>query len=111
MLNKEKVKELYLLGYNSKEIAKKMGVKQETTKKCIQRNFKECAMEHKKKRLERQDCIRAINSTNNKYIGTEQLIKWNCQSYKYVNDVLIFDRSRGEIPGDMPSRVKREICF
>ncbi|MBD8045838.1 hypothetical protein [Clostridium faecium] len=119
MLDKTKVKELYELGYNSSEISKILGENKETVKKCIQRNFKGSVIKHKDKReellLEKQkwrnrDCKRAVNATNNRYIGDDQLIRWNRQSYNTSsNGTLVFDASRGAIPGDLPRSYR--VCY
>ncbi|MDB2122228.1 MAG: hypothetical protein E7K85_17570 [Clostridium sp.] len=46
MLDKDRVKELYLQGYNSTEIAKLLKAKREAVKKCIQRNFGHLKSKH-----------------------------------------------------------------
>ncbi|MBU5228119.1 hypothetical protein KQI36_15920 [Clostridium senegalense] len=123
MLDKKRVKEFYGLGYNASEIANFLAVKRETVKKCIQRNFRNDISlfeQHIKNReeikLKREvwkvrECKRAIDSTNNKYIGNAQLINWNRQSYKTnKSGRLVFDTSRGAIPGDLPKSY-RQVCY
>ena len=46
LLDKEKVKKLYLLGYTIKEISKIVAAKETTVKVCINRNFKAFRKEH-----------------------------------------------------------------
>ncbi|MEG1482872.1 MAG: hypothetical protein RSA57_03650 [Cetobacterium sp.] len=107
MLEKSKVKELYIKGYTATEIGKILSSNKKTVEKCVERNFKEFKSEHSIKLYERRDCKKAIERTNNQFIGNAQLVKWNRHSY-ITNDsgTLIFDKSRGQAPGDLPTRYK-----
>lgn len=83
MLDKKKVVELYIKGYNSSEISKIVDGSKSSVIKCIQRNTKENdKLIHKRNRSIIKDSEKAIKRTNNRSISDSQLLKWNRQSYK-----------------------------
>lgn len=107
MLDKTSVKDLYVRGYTATEIARILSSSKKTVEKCIERNFKEFKSEHIIKLYERRDCKKAIERTNNQFIGNAQLVKWNRHSYiTNESGTLTFDKSRGQAPGDLPIRYK-----
>lgn len=54
MIDKQKVKKLYSMGFNSKEISNIINCTNESVKKCIQRNFSDSKLTriHKENRIE-----------------------------------------------------------
>ena len=107
MLNKLRVKELYLKGYNSSEIAEIFEASKGSVLKCIQRNTDdEDNKIHKRNRFNMKQAEQAIKRTNNRHISDNQLLKWNRQIYKT-------DRRNGNIildcdcaaPIDLPQKI------
>lgn len=107
-LDKNRVKELYLKGYNSKEISKILSagnqiVKSDTIQRCINRNFSDFKFEHRKARNLNRDIKRSIDTMNNSFISNSSLLKYNRQSYRYnKNGNLVFDERIGRKPDDLP---------
>ena len=107
MLDKNKVKELYIEGKNAKEIAERLNAKSDTVQKCINRNFSEYKSIHLKNRADYKQTISSIDYMNKKYMSDNSVLKWNRQSYNYNNKFdLVFDETRGLIPGDMNIKIK-----
>lgn len=100
----KKIKELYLRGYNAKEIAGILGYSHGYIRNIISENLKEECVEHRKKRAFNNSIKKSINNLNNSYISNSALLKINRQSYKYnENNNLVFDEeTRGKRPEDIP---------
>lgn len=102
-LDKNKVKELYLKGYNAKEISNLLNEKHDTIRRCINRNFADLKFENRKARDLNKDMRRAVDNMNNSFISNSSLLKYNRQSYRYnKNGNLVFDERRGKRPADLP---------
>lgn len=108
-LNKDEVKELYVRGYNAKEIAKilenrgQINIKSDTVQRCINRNFFDLKFEHKKNRDINKDIKKSIDNMNNSFMSNSSLLKMNRQRYNYnKNGNLVFDESIGKRPYDLP---------
>lgn len=101
-----KIKELYLKGYNAKEIAKLLELSHGHIRNYISENLKGYGFEHRKARDLNKSIIKAINSTNNSYISNVSFLRQNRQSYKYDrNGNLAFDEStRGTRTIDVPKK-------
>ena len=101
MLDKERVKELYLQGYNSTEIAKLLKAKRETVKKCIQRNFGHLKSKHE------------IDKESTKYISDRSFILKNRSIYKTKpNGDIVLDREKaGIVPWDVPRILVNEYKY
>ena len=108
MIDKLKVKTLYLQGYNAVEIADKIKAGIEATRKCIQRNFKNCKEKHEAAVKQRQkEVVRAVNYESKKYISDRSFIQKNRNAYKTLPDGdIVIDRNVVPIvPWDMPKRL------
>lgn len=108
-LNKDEVKELYVRGYNAKEIANilknrgQINIKSDTVQRCINRNFYKLKSEHKKNRDINKDIKKSIDNMNNSFMSNSSLLKMNRQRYNYnKNGNLVFDESIGKRPYDLP---------
>lgn len=102
-LDKNKIKELYLKGYNAKEISNLLNEKHDTIRRCVNRNFADLKFQHRKARDLNRDIKRAVDSMNNSFISNSSLLKYNRQSYRYnKNNNLVFDEKRGRRPVDLP---------
>lgn len=98
-----KIKELYLKGYNAKEIAEILNFSHKYMREYISKNLKEYKLENMKNREINRTIIKAINSMNNSFIGNSALLKWNRQSYDYnENGNLVFNENRGIRTNDLP---------
>lgn len=112
MLDKEKVKELYLKGYNATQIADIINAKTEAVRKCIQRNTN---MKENKKHNEavrtRRDWEKAINYESSKYISDRSFILKNRSAYetKVNGDIVMKKEIKNIAPGDMPRRLTNEF--
>ncbi|MCJ8341623.1 MAG: hypothetical protein MJH09_02040 [Cetobacterium sp.] len=108
MLDKEKVKEKYLAGYNSTEIAKMLSskekiVKKSTVKKCISRNFSDLKNIHLKNRSELKLISKAYDNELNSYIIEREFINFNRNSYIYnKNFNLKFNEEHGVATNGTP---------
>lgn len=113
MLDKERVKELYLQGYNSTEIAKLLKAKRETVKKCIQRNFGNLKWMHEDAKAERREILRATNRESTKYISDKSFILKNRSIYrtKPNGDIVLKKECRGEVPWDVPKILVNEYKY
>lgn len=110
MLDKVKVKELYMRGLNAKEIAIKLNAKSDTVQRCINRNFSKYKLIHTENRANYKSIVGSINYMNRKFISDSSLLKWNRQSYNYNEKYdLVFDENRGAKPGDINSCIKNKI--
>jgi hypothetical protein len=108
-IDKNKVRELYVKGYNAKEISsilskiKEVDIKSDTVQRCINRNFSDLKLNHTKARNLNKDIKRSIDIMNNSFMSNSSLLKYNRQSYKYnKNGNLVFDEERGKRPNDLP---------
>lgn len=111
MLNKVQVKELYIKGFNAKEIAVKLDAKSDTVQRCINRNFSKHKLIHLQNRANYKSIISSINYQNKKHMSDSSLLRWNRQSYNYNEkyDLVFDEKTRGLKPGDMNSVIKNKI--
>ena len=91
-IDKNKVRELYVKGYNAKEISsilskiKEVDIKSDTVQRCINRNFSDLKLNHTKARNLNKDIKRSIDIMNNSFMSNSSLLKYNRQSYKYYKN-------------------------
>ena len=109
-LNKEIIKKLYLEGLKAPEIAKKLNLKKDTIKKCIQRNFNNLKYEHEIAAIRRCEVIKAINYEANKFMGDSTFIKKNRSIYKTKldGDIVINKEVAPVVTWDTPRRLINE---
>lgn len=107
----EKIKQLYLKGYNAKEIADILNLSHGHIRNFISVNLRERSQEHRKSRDLNKSIIKSINNMNNSYISNAAFLKQNRQSYKYnKNNNLVFDEdTRGTRPTDVPKTFYEDI--
>lgn len=100
----ERVKSLYLRGYNAKEIAEILCVSHQYIRVLISKNLKEFGFEHRKARALNKSIKKAIDTKNNSYMCNTAFLKQNRQSYKLnKNGNLVFDEeTRGTKTEDVP---------
>ena len=115
-LDKNRVKELYIKGYNAKEISNilfeknKVLIKSDTIQRCINRNFSDFKFQHRKARCLNRDIKKSIDIMNNSFISNRSLLKYNRQAYNYnKNGNLVFDIENGKKPMDIPKTYYKEL--
>lgn len=110
MLNKRKVKDLYLEGYNAVEIAKKLNLNTESVRKCIQRNFSNLKKEHLKSKAEKRDIAKSLNHESSKYMSDRAFILKNRSIYKTLpnGDIVLKKEAYGIVTHDTPRRLVNE---
>ncbi|MGN2371722.1 DNA-binding response regulator [Clostridium cagae] len=109
-LDKELIKKLYLEGLKAPEIAKKLKLKKDTIKKCIQRNFNNLKYEHEIAVVQRCEVIKAVNYEANKFMGDSTFIKKNRSIYKTKSDgdIVINKEVAPVVTWDTPRRLVNE---
>lgn len=109
-IDKEKVKELYLeKGFNIPEIANEMQLKEDSVKKCIQRNFGEYKLQHKRVRFKKKEIEKAINYEATRCMSDGAFINKNPSIYKTKkNGDIVVAAAEETLPWDVPKRLKNE---
>ncbi|QXE19524.1 DNA-binding response regulator [Clostridium sp. 001] len=110
ILDKEQVKELYIHGFSDSEIAKKLDVKKETVKKCIQRNCSNLKHEHQLAAVQKRETLKAINYEAKKYISDRSFIIKNRSIYKTNSsgDIVLDKKVAPVVTWDTPRRLTNE---
>ncbi len=110
IIDKKQVENLYIEGFTDSEIAKKLSVKKDTVKKCIQRNFDYLKDEHNIAKTCRREVVRAVNYEANKYIGDSSFVKKNRSIYKTKKngDIIIDRKVAPVVTWDTPKRLANE---
>ncbi|MFT8352769.1 DNA-binding response regulator [Clostridium saccharoperbutylacetonicum] len=109
-IDKEKVKELYLeKGCNIHEIATKMQVKEDSVKKCIERNFKQYKLQHKRIRFKKKEIEKSINYEATKCMSDSIFIKRNPSIYRTTeNGDIIVNAPEETLAWDVPRELRNE---
>lgn len=109
-MDKEKVKELYLSGYTTKEISKIVNAKEDAVRKCINRNFKLLREKHFYAKAVRKEALKAINYEAKKDIGDKAFVESNMSIYKMKEsgDIIINKKVAPIVTYDTPKRLGRE---
>ncbi|MBN1042532.1 DNA-binding response regulator [Clostridium botulinum] len=109
-LDKELVKKSYLEGLTTLEIARKLDLKKDTVKKCIQRNFNYLKRDHEIAVVQRREVIKAVNYESNKFMGDSTFIKKNRSIYKTKpdGDIIIDKEVAPVVTWDTPRRLVNE---
>jgi hypothetical protein len=110
MLDKERVKELYLQGHNAAGIAIILNCKQDTVRQCIHRNFKEFKKSHLTNKIMNKEIDRITRHEVKRYMSDETFVRKNGSIYKVNSDGdLIIDVNIAPIVSfDTPKRLKNE---
>lgn len=86
MLDKEKVKELYLKGYGSAQISNILNCKPEAVRKCIERNLKQFKSSHLATQIRNKEIDRITRHESKQYMSDATFIEKNRSIYKTNND-------------------------
>lgn len=113
MVDKEKVKELYLKGYSSVLIAEELKCKPETVRKCIERNFKQFKSSHLATKITNREIDRVTKHEAKQYMSDITFIKKNRSIYTTnVDGDLVIDKNIAPVVSfDTPKRLKNENSF
>lgn len=82
MLNIEKVKELYLQGYNPCQIAIVLKCNSSTIRQCIHRNLKEFKKSHLAEKIREKEIDKITRQESKQYMSDKDFIKRNRSIYK-----------------------------
>lgn len=110
MLDKERVKELYLQGHNAAGIAIILNCKQDTIRQCIHRNFKEFKNSHLTNKIRNKEIDRITRYEAKQYMGDATFIERNRSIYKTNSDGdIVIDVSVAPVVSfDTPKNFKNE---
>lgn len=110
MLDKEKVKELYLQGYNAVEIAITLKCKSDTVRQCIHRNLKEFRNSHLANKIRNKEIDRITRQEVKQYMSDAIFVKKNRSIYKtnLHGDLVINKNVAPVVSFDTPKRFKNE---
>lgn len=110
MLDKEKVKELYLKGYGAYQISNILNCKPETVRKCIERNLKHFRSSHLAIKIRNKEIDRITRYESKQYMSDATFVKKNRSIYKTNDDGdLVVDISLAPvITFDTPKRLGNE---
>ncbi len=112
MIDKEKVKRLYLEGYNAGQIAKKLEYNIETVRKCIQRNYSSSKHrdKHRIRIIEKKEVLKAVNYEANRYMSNKTFILKNRSIYKTKanGDIVINRKVAPIVSWDTPRILNNE---
>ncbi|WP_238899448.1 DNA-binding response regulator [Clostridium sp. YIM B02500] len=110
MLDKEKVKGLYLQGYNAVDIAFILNCKSDTVRQCIHRNLKEFKNSHLATKIRNKEIDRITRYEAKQYMSDSTFIKKNRSIYKtnLDGDIVIDVNAAPIVSFDTPKRLKNE---
>jgi len=108
IIDKELVKRLYLEeGLNANEIAKKNNLNVKSVEKCIQRNFSQSKLQHKKVRLKKKETEKAINYEATRCMSDGTFIKRNPSIYMTKeNGDIVVNAPQETLTWDVPKKLK-----
>nr|WP_275299522.1 DNA-binding response regulator [Clostridium sp. YIM B02506] len=110
MIDKARVKELYVKGHNAVEIARLTNNKIDAVRKCIQRNFEHLKYSHEVALTQRREEIRAVNYGSKRYLSDKAFILKNRSIYKTLpnGDIVLDNEVAGTVTWDTPRRLVNE---
>ena len=111
MLDKKKIRKLYLDGYNARQIANILNNKTDTVRKCIQRNFEDLKDIHKRAVITRKEALKAINYESKRYMSDEAFVLKNRSIYETLDngDIVLKKEARKIVTNDTPRRLKNKL--
>ena len=109
-IDKNVIRELYLKGYNAKEIAVKLKCEVEAVRKCIQRNYENLKWKHGIAVKERKETIKAIDYEAKRCMTDKSFIIKNRSIYKTKmdGDIVINKEVAPVVSWDTPRRLTNE---
>lgn len=113
MLDKNKVKNLYLQGHNAVYIALELNCNVETVRKCIQRNLNDFKNAHLIAKERDKEILRITAREAKQYMSDKDFVKRNPSIYKILENgdkVLNRDVS-GTVSFDTPKSLRNEDSY
>lgn len=110
MLDKEKVGQLYLEGFNAVQIADRLSVKVEAVRKCIQRNYKKFKSSNMASKIRNKEVIRITEYESKRFMSDSVFIKKNRSIYKTneEGDIILDKAFAKVVTFDTPKKLKNE---
>ena len=110
MLDKQRVKELYLQGENYYSIAVILKAKPETVRKCIYRNLREFRTSHEAELIRRKEVDRITRYESKQYISDKSFIMKNRSIYRTNSegDIILNKKVAPIVSFDTPRRLTNE---
>lgn len=110
MLDIEKVKEKYLEGYNSSQIARTLKCKPSTVRQCIHRNLKEFRKSNEAEKIRKKEVDRITRQESKNYISDKDFVKRNRSIYKTNKngDIVLNKDVASIVTFDTPKRLINE---
>ena len=111
MLDKNKVKELYIQGKNAVYISLELGCSVDAVRKCIQRNLSELKTAHLIAKERDKEILKITRKEACDYMSDKDFIKRNPSIYQtYKNgDIVVNKEVAGALPFDVPKRLNNEF--
>ncbi|MDB2090458.1 DNA-binding response regulator [Clostridium paraputrificum] len=111
MLDKEKVKEMYLKGYSASDIAKKLNASRYAVQKCIQRNMRLLKKSHDIAKEFNKEVAKVTRREAKQYMSDKDFIRRNKSIYKTNEngDIVLNKEVSGIVSFDTPRRFVNEF--
>lgn len=110
---KMEIEELYIKGYNAKEISEKLNKSHGTIRNYIYKDFKDLKSTHEKAKQARKDIARIAKQEVKKYMPDSTFVKKNRSAYKTnkkTGDIELRKDLSFTIPYDVPIVLRTEKC-
>ena len=110
MIDKERVKDLFIQGYKYNTIARMLNSKPETIRKCIQRNFNDLKQERSINKARNKDINKVINHENNQFMSDKEFVKRNRSIYitEENGDIVVKEEFKNILSWDVPKKLINE---
>lgn len=111
MLDKNKVKELYLQGKNAVYISLELGCSVDSVRKCIQRNLADFKTAHLIAKERDKEILKITRKEACNFMSDKDFIKRNPSIYRTAEngDIVINKEVAGALPFDVPKRFNNEF--
>lgn len=110
MIDRNKVKKMYLEGYQASQIARAVGSTKAAIQKYIQRNFNCLKDKHDGAVIVRKEAVKALNYESNRYISDRSFILKNRSIYrtKENGDIILNRAVAPVVTYDTPRALRNE---
>lgn len=111
MLDKEKVKEMYLKGYSAPDIAKSLNASKHAVQKCIQRNMRLLKKSHDAAKAFNKEVEKVTRREARQHMSDKEFIRRNKSIYKTNEngDIVLNKAISGIVSFDTPRRFVNEF--
>lgn len=110
MVDRNKIRKMYLEGYNASQIAKAVGSRKAAVQKYIQRNFGELKEKHTEAVTVRKGAMKTLNYESNRYMSDRNFILKNRSAYitKVNGDIVLNREVTPLVTYDTPQILRNE---